>query len=693
MRSKNKIIILTLISLFLLLGIGYAYLSTELNMNAKVSVKKDCSGITNLYDKMACLSVPDNIKSEFVTNTTGIDFSNESSDTNGKGIYQAVKYEGEDTPIYYYRGNVKNNNVIFANKCWKIVRTTETKGVKLIYNGEIKYVSEIESISQDKYINVVNDPTYPYTYNTSTNEWTSTNKTSSKIGTITFNVSSPGDYQIAYSVSSEANFDKAKFYKNGTLLGEYSGEASGTIFLGEIDETTTIKVEYYKNSSGDKGSDSVTFSVGKAVGEVKRSCDNTGTASQIGTSAFNSSYNSLAYNGYMYGDVYSYKSQSTSMAGLSGRESNYKSSMGTTNYKYALNVIYDSPTGKYSLINSENRVWNDTYSTGTTGNQFLYTCFSEDSDTCAEVYYTVTSNDSSSVNYVTLKNGEKAEDILNRELVYGNDVTYDEATGEYTLIDTMTSKIGDWEKDRTTIGNKYHYTCLNENGTCSTVKYMYYISSASTRSHGSFYYVEFSNGMKVEEAVKKMTTESAHTKDSTIKTKVDTWYHDNMLEYDSKIEDTPYCNDREIGTYGGWDKDSPVGYLYYQKYNDMWSLYKPVLTCRNKNDAYTVSDTVNGNGDLTYKTGLLTADEITYAGASAGSSNRSYYLYTGQDWWSASPDRFSNFIAGGFYVIWNGNLVYDAVYSSNGARPVVSLVPGTRSIEGDGTVEDPFIVE
>lgn len=38
-------------------------------------------------------------------------------------------------PIYYYRGAVDNNNVIFANFCWKIVRTTETGGIKIVYNG------------------------------------------------------------------------------------------------------------------------------------------------------------------------------------------------------------------------------------------------------------------------------------------------------------------------------------------------------------------------------------------------------------------------------------------------------------------------------------------------------------------------------------------------------------------------------
>ena len=41
----------------------------------------------------------------------------------------------DEYPIYYYRGPIENNNVIFANYCWKIVRTTETGGTKLIYNG------------------------------------------------------------------------------------------------------------------------------------------------------------------------------------------------------------------------------------------------------------------------------------------------------------------------------------------------------------------------------------------------------------------------------------------------------------------------------------------------------------------------------------------------------------------------------
>ena len=72
---------------------------------------------------------------EGATLDTNIDFSEISSDTNGKGVYIRSGTENDTNPIYYYRGDVDNNNLIFADTCWKIVRTTETGGTKLIYNG------------------------------------------------------------------------------------------------------------------------------------------------------------------------------------------------------------------------------------------------------------------------------------------------------------------------------------------------------------------------------------------------------------------------------------------------------------------------------------------------------------------------------------------------------------------------------
>ena len=66
--------------------------------------------------------------------TTTIDFSKTSEQDNTNGVYMTTNTDS-GIPVYYYRGNV-DNRVIFANKCWKIIRTTETGGVKLIYDGK-----------------------------------------------------------------------------------------------------------------------------------------------------------------------------------------------------------------------------------------------------------------------------------------------------------------------------------------------------------------------------------------------------------------------------------------------------------------------------------------------------------------------------------------------------------------------------
>jgi len=48
-------------------------------------------------------------------------------------------YETDDLggahDVYRYSSYSDVNNVLFANYCWKIVRTTDTGGVKLLYNG------------------------------------------------------------------------------------------------------------------------------------------------------------------------------------------------------------------------------------------------------------------------------------------------------------------------------------------------------------------------------------------------------------------------------------------------------------------------------------------------------------------------------------------------------------------------------
>ena len=64
-----------------------------------------------MYKVLADQAVLDNVKSEFVSSNTGINFGSTSSNTNGKGVYQLSSTKDDTYPVYYYRGEVANNNL------------------------------------------------------------------------------------------------------------------------------------------------------------------------------------------------------------------------------------------------------------------------------------------------------------------------------------------------------------------------------------------------------------------------------------------------------------------------------------------------------------------------------------------------------------------------------------------------------
>ena len=60
----------------------------------------------------------------------------EAEKNNGNALeYTGLDSENYQNKVYYYTGDFDNNHVLFAGYCWKIVRTTETGGVKIIYDG------------------------------------------------------------------------------------------------------------------------------------------------------------------------------------------------------------------------------------------------------------------------------------------------------------------------------------------------------------------------------------------------------------------------------------------------------------------------------------------------------------------------------------------------------------------------------
>ena len=87
---------------------------------------------------------------------------------NNNGVKKTTDENGKD--IYYYTGDITNNNLVLNNYCWKMVRTTETDGVKLLYNGEYSDDTNCENVDAIDFIEYntdFNSPAYVgYMYGT-----------------------------------------------------------------------------------------------------------------------------------------------------------------------------------------------------------------------------------------------------------------------------------------------------------------------------------------------------------------------------------------------------------------------------------------------------------------------------------------------------------------------------------------------
>ena len=211
-------------------------------------------------------------------------------------------------------------------------------------------------------------------------------------------------------------------------------------------------------------------------------------------------------------------------------------------------------------------------------------------------------------------------------------------------------------------------------------------------------------------------TTHANINKSTILTNLETWYKEKLISYESKLADTIWCNDKNV-IQGDkvWNpeentptaNDDGIGKII-TTYTSTARLLNSVngkidlasLKCPNDNNGgnlskFTVDDTTNGNGNLTYKIGLLTVDELVYAGYSYNTSNTTVYLQdnaTGKFWWTMSPSKFDGTTANIWFIYGgSGTLNADNYGSDFGIRPAISLVSSIE-VTGSGTSNDPYKV-
>ena len=202
---------------------------------------------------------------------------------------------------------------------------------------------------------------------------------------------------------------------------------------------------------------------------------------------------------------------------------------------------------------------------------------------------------------------------------------------------------------------------------------------------------------------------------SNIKQIVDQWYEtglyvqkdsENIIYHNYINENTIYCNDR---SYEGSESDA---HKFFASFDRAWS-DAPSYKCNSNDtgnlynnnsvkDKFTVNNSL-GNGNLLYPIGLITADEIIFAGGSFHENAKAWYYYnsnstsiTGsQNWWTMSPYAYNYLgplVAMEFIVEGYQGQLYDVepVNDSNAIRPVISLKSCVYWSKGDGSSNSPY---
>lgn len=572
-RRHNKQLLLTQAFLVLLLfiGIGYSILNTSLGINGTIQLAKaNCEVNNKLYNVLRCEYEKEGI---FVTKYEG-KHGDSMANSGNKKIYYFTNPDSYDEmesgPIEY------KTNVKFGDKCWKMIRTTDTGGVKIIYNGlyneqtkcnntgnsatigesefndspaAMSYVGYMYNnsyeyktsdsskwgkkektkikLDRDEYNITYNNQTYPFIWDDTNKTWTSTMRTNNKSSSIRFGLPENDHYYIGYDISSEANYDKATFSKKTTELKTVSGINSGTIDLGNLTADDYIDVLYSKDSRVNAGRDNVIFSV----------------------------------------------------------------------YK------------------------------------------------------------------------ESDQEIDNR-YKFGNDFTYE--NGVYKLKNVIKAEKDD---DLST----HHYTCLNSTGECTSIKYLNYKDDSDY-----YYYIELENGKSVDDAISEMLyDENVNSTSSFIKTYIENWYENNMLDYDKYLEDTVFCYDRSIANreISGFN---PNGGDYSTALEFTSKRFPTDLSCSNITDKFSI---LNDKAKIKYKVGLLSVPEAVLS-ENINILNIDYSFFLG------SPMQFQQgFVARVATISNEGFIVALDTNAFIGIRPVISLKPGTEFTTGDGSTNNPYIVK
>ena len=644
-----------------------------------------------------------------------------------------AKYEGMVTDevnntvqasnVYYFYGprndsEAINNNVIFADTCWYILRTTETEGVKLLYNGPPdadghcgKGRQNHAGISGSRttiYIYYNNNYVYGSDF-----EFDGTNfKVSGDIITSKWNSTTAESLRGMYTcVNSNSNATCTTLYQ----IDSFSSSSYAYAYpINSIPNYSVGSSTYNSNSSymSDVG---FMYNNGYGGSSSKSSSTSVISNSYIG------SYN------YYYGEGVEYVNGKYHLTGTIGLKGDFPDGDISGKYTfYSSNRDYTS-SGIYKVIRASSTtsvygVYLQNGETTDSETQKIYfgseltcdtsnNCYLEGNVISISKYNWINSYENVPIGYYTCRNSSTSctnpSQVTSRgstsySYVYvgyykfGENFSYDESTNTYRLTGDS-ENINDWYNRYQNVSN-YRYTCFNTTGTCTGN--IYFVTYASNTTLN---YFSLKNGRRLDEALYEMGFDvdgfdivdyeekygeyTLNSKSSNAKKILDSYYNRELSQFTDMLEDNVYCNRREVANFGSYDP-------YRYDFVNSSLLFKDNsanmdLSCERLIDQFSTS---NEEAHLTNPIGLITGPEIYLSNNINGLANNtsiynSSFTYTGNYSWTMTPGNYS----GNSYVRTTSPTYYTG--NSLAIRPVISLKPETKFNEGDGSFDNPYVID
>ncbi len=432
-----------------LISVGFSALNQNLNISGDIDYEEDNNTLYGVLNKAANVGT----YAKEYTETHHDSFTEEPT----KGIY--YWYGSNDTNVDII---LDKWNVIFAGFCWQMYRTTDTGGVKLIYNGvpddgKCNNTGTAQQIGVSEFNTAVGSLAHVgYMYNTTYNSY---HKNVEVLDILTrASMTSSSNYYYGTGVT----YSNGRYTLTGVTQDTWANTYSSSNGLYTCASTTSTSCPsvYFISGGNSSGLFGFYMSNGNLLnyynGDITFGSgytENNGIYTLTGTVTISKS--DWYKKGGTYVNHYTCGDDSLSCSNI--KFHSYASYVGYSYISsdieaiYAKDFTYNSNTNTYTLGNDRVQFWDMTDNTNRSSlSTHHYTCLNNSGEcsTLSYVLHVAHPANITYMHYINLTNGKGVDDAKN-EMLYNDNVN--------TTNSTVKSSIDSWY-----LNNMTSYTSLLE---------------------------------------------------------------------------------------------------------------------------------------------------------------------------------------------------------------------------------------